>query len=113
MCVYIWREVYAYMYVLCVYVWGRCVYVHVCVVCVTCVCVCLWGRGLGVHECVLCVYVYVYTCVYVDIRTYSTQKTLCIILYHCPPCFFEARSLHEPGAHICSLGWSQQTASIF
>lgn len=41
MCVYIWREVYAYMYVMCVY--GGDVYMYMCVLCVLHVYVCVYG----------------------------------------------------------------------
>ena len=80
--------------------------------CVCCVYVCVWGRGVGVRVCMFCVCMW---CVDVHVSvcryTYSTQKTSCIMLYHCPPCFFEARALHEPGAHIFSLGWKPASTS--
>lgn len=122
MCVYIGRGVCVHVCVVCMWrgvgmcvccmylytcVHVLCVYVHVYSVYVVCMCTCVYVLCvlcICVHVCMLCVCVHVSVCRH----TYSTQKTPCIMLYHCPPCFFESRSPHEPGAHIFSLGWELQ-----
>lgn len=68
---------------------------HTCVVCVhvyLCICLCV-----PMSVCV-CMYVCIHSmCAHVCVAMWEARGMLHILLYHCPPCFFDAGSPADPG----------------